>query len=111
MTGLKVCDLSDLGPDSATRFDIAGLKLSIIRIEDDVFALGDTCSHADFSLSEGDVDPYDKTVECFKHGAAFSVLTGEPQCLPATKPVAVHDVEVVDGVVYLNQTNETKGTA
>ena len=35
------------------------------------------------------------TVECPKHGSTFSLLTGEPQSLPATRPVAVYEVEVV----------------
>lgn len=103
MAALRVCDLADLETDSATRFDVADLKVSVVRIGDDVYALGDTCSHANVSLSGGDVDSFDKTLECPKHGAAFSVVDGEPQCLPATKPVPIYDVEVREGTVFLIQ--------
>ena len=67
-----------------------------VRIGDDFYAIGDTCSHADFSLSEGDVWPDELEIECPKHGSTFSLTTGEPQTLPATQPVPVYEV-VVDG--------------
>ena len=53
-----------------------------------------TCSHADYSLSEGDVWEDECEIECPKHGSTFSLLTGEPQTLPATQPVPVYDVQV-----------------
>ena len=51
--------------------------------------IGDRCSHGDYSLSEGDVCEDDREIECPKHGSIFSLETGEPQSLPATKPVPV----------------------
>ena len=43
-------------------------------------------------------------LECWTHGSAFSLETGEPQTLPATQPVPVYDVEVVDGEIVLTIT-------
>ena len=67
-----------------------------VRIGDDFYAIGDECSHADYSLSEGDVWEDECEIECPKHGSTFSLKTGEPQTLPATQPVPTYDV-VVDG--------------
>ncbi len=61
--------------------------------------IGDRCSHADYSLAEGEIDTDEGTIECWKHGSTFSVTTGEPTTLPATKPVPVYEVSVVDGEV------------
>ena len=58
-----------------------------------VYAIGDRCSHADYSLSEGDLYADELELECPKHGSTFSLTTGEPQCLPATAPVPVYAVE------------------
>ncbi len=66
-----------------------------------VYALGDTCSHDEVSLSEGCVDADDRSLECRKHGAQFDLTTGEPLTLPATRPVPTYEVEVVDGRVLL----------
>jgi 3-phenylpropionate/trans-cinnamate dioxygenase ferredoxin subunit len=73
--------------------------VAIFRIGDDVYAIGDRCSHAEASLAEGEV--FDHEVECPRHGAEFDLGTGAPGSLPATTPVPVYDVAVQDGDVYL----------
>lgn len=70
--------------------------ICLVRMGDRLAALADRCSHADVRLSEGDVDADECTIECWKHGSAFSLLDGRPQSLPAIKPVALYDV-TVDG--------------
>jgi 3-phenylpropionate/trans-cinnamate dioxygenase ferredoxin subunit len=76
----------------AHRVVVDGTAVCVVRIEDRFYAVGDRCSHADVSLSEGDVDTEDCWIECWKHGSAFSLLDGEPQSLPATVPVPVYRV-------------------
>jgi 3-phenylpropionate/trans-cinnamate dioxygenase ferredoxin subunit len=92
----RLCARDELAPGSARCFDVDGHRVALVRIDDDFYAVGDTCSHADFSLSEGDVWPDELEIECPKHGSTFSLTTGEPQTLPATQPVPVYEV-VVDG--------------
>ena len=92
----RVCARDDLAPGSARCFDVGGRPVAVVRIGDDFYAISDTCSHADFSLSEGDVWPDEREIECPKHGSTFSLVTGEPQSLPATTSVPVYEV-VVDG--------------
>ena len=101
MTGTVVCRLADLAPGSATRVVVDGRPVAVVRIGDDVYAIGDTCSHAEVSLSEGEVYPDERAIECWKHGSTFSLVTGEPQTLPATRPVPVFDVAVVDGDIVV----------
>jgi 3-phenylpropionate/trans-cinnamate dioxygenase ferredoxin subunit len=90
----KVCSVSDVEPNSALRVVVDGIAVALVRIDDDFYAIGDTCSHADVSLSEGEVDPGDRHIECWKHGSRFSLESVEPDCLPATKPVPVYIVKV-----------------
>lgn len=99
---VQVCALADLAPGTATRFDVGGRAVAVVRIGDDVYAIGDTCSHADVSLSEGEVWCDEKELECWKHGSAFSLVTGEPSTLPATQPVPVYVASVVDGMVQID---------
>jgi 3-phenylpropionate/trans-cinnamate dioxygenase ferredoxin subunit len=94
--------LTDLAPNSAKKFDIAGRPVAVVRIGDDIYALGDTCSHADVSLSEGEVWCDTKELECWKHGSTFSLETGQPSTLPATQPVPVYVARVVDGMVEID---------
>ena len=97
-----VCELDDLAPNSAKRFEVGGRAVAIVRIGDDVYAIGDTCTHADVSLSEGELFCDTKEIECWKHGSTFSIETGEPQTLPATQPVPVYVARVVDGKVEID---------
>ena len=89
---IRVCAADDLKPGEARRFDLGPHRVAVVRIGDDFYAIGDRCSHADFSLSEGEVLAEDLEIECWKHGSTFSLTTGEPQSLPATKPVPVYEV-------------------
>ena len=68
MTELTLCRLEELPDGSARRFDVDGLRIAVVRIGDDVYAIGDRCSHAEVSLSEGEVDPDDRTIKYIKHG-------------------------------------------
>ena len=106
-----VCALSDLAPGSATRFDVLGRRVAVVRIGDDVYAIGDTCSHADVSLSEGEVWCDEKELECWKHGSAFSLVTGQPSTLPATQPVPVYVARVVDGMVQIDVEPHTEAAS
>lgn len=92
----RVCARDELASGAARCFDVDGHRIAVVRVNDDFYAVGDTCSHADFSLSEGDVWTDELEIECPKHGSTFSLATGEPQTLPATQPVPVYEV-VVDG--------------
>jgi 3-phenylpropionate/trans-cinnamate dioxygenase ferredoxin component len=93
---VRLCGRNDLAPGEARRFDTEGLRVALVRIEDDYYAIGDRCSHEDYSLAEGEVFAPECEIECAKHGSTFDLRTGEPCSLPATQPVPVFDV-VVDG--------------
>ena len=93
-TLVRICARDDLAPSTAKRFDVDGHRIAVVRIGDDFYALGDRCSHADYSLSEGDVWEDELEIECPKHGSTFSLTTGEPRTLPATQPVPVYEIRV-----------------
>ncbi|MEO6318910.1 MAG: non-heme iron oxygenase ferredoxin subunit [Acidimicrobiales bacterium] len=95
----RIGALADLPDGTARRVEIGDHAVAVVRIGDDVYAIGDRCSHQDISLSEGDVDCEDRLIECWKHGSSFSLETGEPESLPATKPVPVYEARVVDGQI------------
>jgi 3-phenylpropionate/trans-cinnamate dioxygenase ferredoxin subunit len=92
---VKVCTLSELRPGTARQVDIDGRLVCVARTPaGQVHAIDDTCTHADISLSEGEVE--EGTIECWLHGSRFDLTTGDPTGLPATRPVAVHHV-TLDG--------------
>jgi 3-phenylpropionate/trans-cinnamate dioxygenase ferredoxin component len=101
MRATPVCAFDELADGTARRFDVDGVAVAVVRIGDDVYAIGDVCSHANVSLSDGDVWCDERELECPKHGSAFHLETGEPSTLPATQPVAVYAASVVDGQIVI----------
>jgi 3-phenylpropionate/trans-cinnamate dioxygenase ferredoxin subunit len=91
---VRLCARGDLDPGTAKRFDVGSHRLALVRVHDEFFALGDRCSHEDYSLSEGEVLEDECEIECWKHGSTFDLRTGDPCSLPATKPVPVYSVRI-----------------
>lgn len=95
-----ICPEADIKPGRAIRVTIAGHAIAIAKSKNGtVYALDDKCSHGEISLSEGFVD--NDSIECWAHGAKFSLETGAALTLPAFEPVAVYEVFVEDGQIYL----------
>jgi 3-phenylpropionate/trans-cinnamate dioxygenase ferredoxin subunit len=117
MSSQILCRLDEIAPGTARRFDVGERRVALVRIGDDVYAIGDTCSHGAVSLSEGEVLCDERELECWKHGSSFSLQTGEPMSLPATQPVPVYSVSVVDGDVVIDvgaaagESNETRAVS
>ncbi len=84
--------LSELAENSPVKVEIDGKDVCVVRQGTEVFAIEDLCSHAEASLSEGEVNP--GRIECWLHGAEFDLRTGEALTPPAIAPVKIYAVEV-----------------
>ena len=94
MSGFEqACLLSDLQPGRAKRVMIGGVAVAVVQTDEGVFAINDRCSHADVSLSDGEVDGC--AIECWLHGSAFDLRTGVPLSLPAIVPVPVYPTRIL----------------
>jgi len=90
----RVCSPGEIPPDGMAAFDVQGTKVCIANAQDEFYAVSDTCTHAEASLSEGYLDVAECTVECMLHGAVFSLKDGEPIEFPAEEPVKAFKVTV-----------------
>ena len=84
--------LASLVEGKPLRIEKDGEAICVARIGDEVFAIGDTCSHSDASLAEGDITDY--KIECWLHGAEFDLRSGEALTPPAVMPVKKYSVRV-----------------
>ena len=100
----RVCALAEVPEDGALRVELADIDVAVVRFEGRLYACEDVCSHAEVPLSEGDVEDIGgaPTIECWLHGSAFDLRTGEPTTLPATEPVSVYPVRVEGEDVYVD---------
>jgi 3-phenylpropionate/trans-cinnamate dioxygenase ferredoxin subunit len=94
----RLCALAELSSGVPLRVELDDLEVAVVKVGDEVFAIEDVCSHADFPLTDGEVE--DCTIECALHGSRFDLRTGKPTGPPANRPVPVYPTSVRDGVVY-----------
>ena len=99
MSQVRMCGRDELADGEARRFDVDGHRIALVRIGDEFHAIGDRCSHANYSLSEGQVWAEDCAIECPKHYSKFDLRTGQPDVFPATQPVPVYEVVLGDSEV------------
>jgi 3-phenylpropionate/trans-cinnamate dioxygenase ferredoxin subunit len=88
---IKVNQLQESKP---VKFTLGSEDVCVARIADEVFAVADICSHAEASLSEGDIKDY--KIECWLHGAEFDLRSGEVLTPPAFEAIETFAV-VRDG--------------
>ncbi len=100
MSWTEIAPVAQLPDGRGVRVEVGSHRIALFRVADEVYALGDRCSHAEASLSEGPL--LDGCVECPRHGAEFDLTTGAAKTLPATKPVPVYPTKVDDGVLFLD---------
>lgn len=68
------------------------LYLAVARVNGELYAFDDTCSHEWCPLSEGRLDEYEVICRC--HGSSFDIQTGAVLLPPATEPIKTYPVRV-----------------
>jgi len=91
---VRVADLNDIPEGTALKVMLGRRPVAVVNTKEGVFAVDDYCSHADISLSEGEV--VDCTIECWLHGSQFDLRTGAALTPPATIPVDTYAVRLVN---------------
>jgi 3-phenylpropionate/trans-cinnamate dioxygenase ferredoxin subunit len=71
--------------------DVNGTAVCVARVGDEVFAVADTCTHSDASLSEGEISGF--KIECWLHGAEFDLRSGAALTPPATQALQSFKVQ------------------
>lgn len=74
-------------------------RIVLAHVDGSMYALQDRCSHADFPLSDGELDGTE--LECIHHGAKFDVTSGKAIQFPAIRPVRAFPVEIRDSDIFV----------
>lgn len=99
-----VASTGDVAPGEMKQVRLGRKRLAIVNVGGEFFAIDDTCTHEEASLSEGDL--YDDIVECPLHGAAFNVRTGEVEAFPAVVPLQTYELRVVGDEIQVGPARE-----
>lgn len=113
MARYRVASVADLADDSMKRVYLpaggevarsaggeARTPICLAHAEDgNFYAINDTCTHEEFSLSEGELWGMD--IECPQHGSRFNLLTGKVTGLPAVVPAKTYPVVLEGEDIYI----------
>jgi 3-phenylpropionate/trans-cinnamate dioxygenase ferredoxin subunit len=101
MAFIKACKVDQLKPGEALRLNLTP-PIAVYRLDDGFYATDDTCSHAQASLSAGEIDLEECTVECPYHASLFDIRTGRVLSLPASKPVKTYPTKLEGDEVFVD---------
>jgi len=89
---VKVAEISELSPGKAKMVEVEGMRIVLIQLDNGYYAIDDTCTHEEVSLSDGYIEG--EEIECPEHGSRFNIKTGAVLNLPAVFPVRTYKVTV-----------------
>jgi 3-phenylpropionate/trans-cinnamate dioxygenase ferredoxin subunit len=101
---VDIAPASELPNGERLFLEIEGRAIVIFNIADQLFAIGDVCTHDDGPLGDGDLEGYN--IVCPRHGAEFDVRNGKVMQMPAVVDIPAYPVRVVDGMIQVGVPKE-----
>jgi 3-phenylpropionate/trans-cinnamate dioxygenase ferredoxin component len=97
---VDVARAEEFPPRTVRTIDLDGMPIAVFNLDGRYYAIEDVCTHEAETLSEGELEG--EEIVCPRHGAHFSIITGEALSAPAYEPVATFRVRVEAGMVQLS---------
>jgi 3-phenylpropionate/trans-cinnamate dioxygenase ferredoxin subunit len=93
---VQAAKTTDIPDESGVCVNVNGRRVALFHVGEAFYAIDDTCTHEEASLSEGTLylDEDEPQIECPKHGAIFDIATGQVLSLPAVKSVNSYETKV-----------------
>lgn len=102
-----VARLDEIPDGGAKQVVVEGDLVGLFRAGDEIYAIGDVCTHEEAYLTEGEWEPEELEVECPLHGSRFNVVDGSVRILPATRPEPAYEVRIEGDLVLVGPRKET----
>jgi 3-phenylpropionate/trans-cinnamate dioxygenase ferredoxin component len=96
---VDVATVDQLPPGSRQVIDIDGAMIAVFNLNGQYYAIEDICTHDGAELASGTIEG--DAIVCPRHGARFSIKTGEVLAPPAYEPVGIFPVRVENGVIQV----------
>ena len=87
-----VAKTGDVDDDEVIAVSVGRLDIGIYKLNGEIHALGDICTHAYAAMSDGYIE--DGQIECPLHGACFDIKTGKALTAPASVDLDVYPVKI-----------------
>jgi 3-phenylpropionate/trans-cinnamate dioxygenase ferredoxin subunit len=94
---IQVAKLDDVPVGKTLAVEVGGKSIVLANSADQIFAIINRCSHAEQPLACGRVR--NGWIACPVHGARFELATGAVLNPPATQPIEIFPVRVINNMI------------
>jgi len=101
---VEIAPASELPNGERLFLEVGGKAIVIFNIAEQLFAIGDICTHDDGPLGDGDLEGFN--IVCPRHGAEFDIQTGKAVQMPAVVDIPAYPVKIVDGMIQVGLPKE-----
>ena len=96
---IEAAALDELPAEDVKGVQVEGLDIALYRVEGEVYATSDICTHAQARLCEGFLEGHE--IECPLHQGRFDIRSGKAMCAPLTEDLKVYPVKIEGGRVFI----------
>jgi 3-phenylpropionate/trans-cinnamate dioxygenase ferredoxin subunit len=90
---------TELESTSRLEADVDGYRVRVARVGGTLYAFEDRCTHDDSPFDDAPIE--DCEIICPRHGARFSLQSGEALSPPAYEPLRIFEVREADGRIQV----------
>jgi len=96
---VEAAAFDELPEEDVKGVQVEGLDVALYRVQGEVFATADICTHAQAHLCEGFLEGHE--IECPLHQGRFDIRNGKAMCAPLTEDLRVYPVKIEAGRVFI----------
>ena len=96
---IDVTATEDIPEDDVIGVDIAGKSIALYRVEGEVFATDNLCTHGNARLCDGFLEGHE--IECPLHQGKFDIRNGKAMCAPLTEDVKTYPIKIEGDRIFV----------
>jgi naphthalene 1,2-dioxygenase ferredoxin component len=96
---IDVSATEDIPEDDVIGVDISGKSIALYRVDGEVFATDNLCTHGNARLCDGFLEGHE--IECPLHQGKFDIRNGKAMCAPLTDDVKTYPIKIEGDRVFV----------
>jgi 3-phenylpropionate/trans-cinnamate dioxygenase ferredoxin subunit len=96
---IDIGSAAELESTSRLEGDVAGFRVRVARVSGRLYAFEDRCTHDDSPFDDAPIEGCE--IICPRHGARFSMQSGEALSPPAYEPLRIFEVRESDSRIQV----------
>jgi 3-phenylpropionate/trans-cinnamate dioxygenase ferredoxin subunit len=96
---IDIGSATDLESTSRLEGEVDGYRVRVARVSGSLYAFEDRCTHDDSPFEDAPIEECE--IICPRHGARFSLVSGEALSPPAYEPLRIFEVRESEGRILV----------